>query len=112
MIFTHHREELVAFYAALTEWPVTLVDDGSTTLSDGSFEIVVHDAHGDDSEFSVRTEAAIKPVFSVTSASKARALACGGNLLPFGEFRTTDSEYCAVSDPDGNVVTLTVKDSQ
>jgi hypothetical protein len=109
VIFTHRRADLVSFYSALTQWPTISVDDGSTTLSDGAFDIVVHEAHGDESEYSLRTEAAVKPVFSVTTESKERALQSGGQLLDFGQFRAGDTEYCAVSDPDGNVVTLTVK---
>jgi hypothetical protein len=112
VVFTHRRIDVVAFYSALTGWPISFEDPGSTTLSDGNFEIIVHDANGSPGEDTLRTDGALKPVFSVSAESKERALHSGGQLLEFGSFRSMDTEYCAVSDPDGNIVTLAVKDSQ
>jgi predicted enzyme related to lactoylglutathione lyase len=119
VIYAKDIDKVSAFYAAVSDLAVTLVEPGRVELAGGGFELVIiaipeHIAV--DIEIADppqrREETPIKPIFVVHSIAAARAVAgVHGGVIdsPEREWELPHARVCDGHDPEGNVIQLREK---
>ena len=110
VIFAADHQRLAAFYAAVTDLPVSATDDTVVVLRSDTFELVIHRLPGEPPVGDppvARLDGFIKPFFPVADLGQARdkAAAFGGRLQPADEeWSARGFRACEGVDPEGNVI--------
>jgi len=107
VIFTAQPDVLAGFYAAVLA-PSTIETVGDDVLVRAVVEAYLHHASlASERHGQVRSDAAVKPQFTVDDLERARtAVVASGGMLTNRSFTWNAVAHLDVVDPDGNVVQL------